>query len=412
MLNEVIEMDKEEAIRILAGQLVRLGYINIEKDSMLQYYLGQAHHSVLIPNRDDKPKRYYEIEGKGIKFDEQEIKLAKQLGANYLFTDFIAGAGGYVGGGYGTIQPDSIERITAFALITGHEERILRERYYRDVPNQILDAMDTLDLKHFVRDYEMYLNGQICIDNLREYYAKYPGLRGKGLEVGDLVYGRDKNKHDLFGRVTTFCLAKEEDIWMTYIDKYTDCSFKEIELTSQNYYSRRFIKLSHWTDFFDFIFKLPLEERNIETDKRILTEFSHLFDCKEALLGDYRRIPEIFTQYLGVLEEEQQKSVVEFIKGLDKEKQNPDINMQLFEFGFDGLYLQFLDLYQNNPAGFMKYLDGSDDAHRLEIIERLYTHTLDEKNRNKETDTLLEKKYRDLIEEVGIRMIPKPGEKE
>lgn len=131
-----------------------------------------------------------------------------------------------------------------------------------------------------------------------------------------------------------------------------------------------------------------------------------------AMLREYQKEKGRFMEYFNLIGKEHQQSLVERIRVLDKKEQNLCINAWLFDLGLDGLYLDFMELYHNNPLGFMEYMEGSDDAERREVIEKLYT--LDEDKHNEETDTLLERnrKYRDLIEVVGIRMIKEPGDED
>ncbi len=165
-------MNKEKATLTLSKILAKSGYINIEKDSLIPYYLENSISSVLIKNSDTnkyynafvwekcKDENYKDhLEKLSKNLMKKEKKLAKKIGANYLFISRQRSE---------TNSSDRYEDlITAFALIGNDEIEELKDTLKGDLSKKVAEAAKELNIDISV-DYIALLKTP---DEFKKYFS-------------------------------------------------------------------------------------------------------------------------------------------------------------------------------------------------------------------------------------------------
>jgi len=154
-----------------------------------------------------------------------------------------------------------------------------------------------------------------------------------------------------------------------------------------------------YSPFLNFVFNLPYDEQNIDTNKKILKRYSGCFNCieelvKEALVKEYSQ-GKHFQEYFESIDHFEQKKVVEAIKGLERK---PDHDVYLLKKGYIAGEDSAINLYKQDAQGFMNYFRKLSDESRKIIIEKIYEDSFV----NQEVVDWLEKSYTDLLREVGF----------
>lgn len=152
-------MFNEEATRILARELHRLGHITVLPSSNLATITQGARSWALVSK--SAALEATRTEGFDTDFSTLEATLKKKQpeDSNYAVCDFT-----YYPGTAG-LQP-LVAFTTYYAIITPLEERLLRETFYKDVPLDVQEAMDTLEMRHFIEEYRHYSAGDRDMYNL------------------------------------------------------------------------------------------------------------------------------------------------------------------------------------------------------------------------------------------------------
>lgn len=144
--------------------------------------------------------------------------------------------------------------------------------------------------------------------------------------------------------------------------------------------------------FFKFVFFLPYEEQNLEANKSILKRwglFSEEIFIKEYSKGKY------FQEYFNQIGEYYQKKIVESIKCLER---NRDLDIFLMKKGFMMGESSIIDIYKEDTKTFIKHFEKLSDESKKIVVEKIYEEAII----NDEVARWLEKKYSDLLREVGF----------
>jgi len=205
-------MDERTATLILTKKLRSSGYVNVIMDPVVKSYLIDNAKSIVLDLHPGKlnvtPYEKKELERE---FPE----------SNYHFISHVEEARtyGYDFGSY--ILKNAL--VMPIALIGSIEEKVLEEKFYKDVPEDIAEAFGVLNISNFIRYYEIYSSHS---------RSDFPGL----------CYNLRNH-------------TKPSD-------------------------EKRIL------EFFEFVFTLPYEDRNKEVNREILNETSNIDFCK-ILIKEY-----------------------------------------------------------------------------------------------------------------------------
>lgn len=318
--------------------------------------------------------------------------------ANYVFVDSrenLSQAG--KSSGYICSWISFSSNLTPFALIGEKEERQLRKMFYKDVPREIIYSMNELGIKNFIGFYKSYKNGEDLMDYMPlEFFKSFYQL------VSRFEYDKDNEvnvkKFDEIGGLNAIN-SQLKELGITeklYVHRqHKDFVHQDTVLKIQSRLEDKVKNDGFLNEFFDFIFYLPYEEQNIESNKKILKTLRNsdlVIDVliREYLEGDY------FCEYFGVLDQEGKQLVVESLKKVTNRK--PSYASFLWSQGFKDLELDHIHLYNNDVKGFKEYFNSQSIEEKKVILEDIMKCD----SINQEVINWLEKKYYELLREVGL----------
>ncbi|MBM3199796.1 hypothetical protein FJZ53_02575 [Candidatus Woesearchaeota archaeon] len=149
-----------------------------------------------------------------------------------------------------------------------------------------------------------------------------------------------------------------------------------------------------YSPFFEFVFSLPYEDQNIESNKKILTIMPRTCDLVGIMSKEYAE-GKHFQEYFGNLSHYEEAQVIEALKRLERK---PDQDVFLLTRGYVMGEESAITLYRNDANSFMRYFDKLGDESKKTLIEKIY----EEPAVNHEVVAWLEKDYTDLLREVGF----------
>lgn len=368
-------MDKRTATLTLTEKLVELGYLNSVDDPAIKSYLLDKAKSVVLDLKKGKLEYYDSEQGKPR--------------ANYLFYSsrriFLDKYG----------NKKTYETVTPVALIGEIEERVLRENFYKDVPNEIIKAFEIFGISNFIEQYKFYSSlseGNFQDDDILNLCGNVytPFKTGMGVEIGDIVQGTMSKRYYKVEKIADERIEgfRFHDGELKYPDKeesYANCDFKNMVPIKKCVYSENFL---------NFIFTLPYEEQNIPANMMILKHVGSIDFCK-ILLKEYSE-GKHFKDYFSVLDEGRQKKVVDKIN--DLQEQNEVLNSWLFNQDFI-LELDYLELYKTDTESFISYFIRSDPDTQGVIISDIF----DCGHMNQDVIKFLEENYPDLLRDTAFK---------
>ncbi|MDP2908808.1 MAG: hypothetical protein Q8N77_03295 [Nanoarchaeota archaeon] len=416
-------MDKEEAAKVLARELVKVNgqkfivepaykkhllehavaAYEIEQKMPLNSFdvvYGLNDGSVIINNATFMDKR---TASDAIKDYNERIKshCSKFEDANYVFTEFSHGFEA-AGGSYIHSWRSFNSNFTFFALIGEKEERQLRRMFYKDLPNDISYAMNLLNIKNFVEYYKDYSSrDSIAPENLKSC----EDLAGF---IGSLKYDSDgevhqgvfqkiggqkiSGIHEINNRLETLGVKAKLRVrgGGNYVTRYVIDEVKA-ELD-------RFKKTSMteelWFDFTRFVFSLPVEEQNIESNKKILQIHPSLDFVVDVLSKEYSKNIH-FPDYFDITSAEAKAL---FIRHLDNiPARNLAYDSLLFSKGWH-VKLDYLGLYKEDTAKFIEYFRSKGVEEKKIMLKGI----LDSDFVNKDVVEWLDKSEPELLREVSF----------
>lgn len=379
-------MDKRKATLTLTEKLNGLGYINLVADSVIKaHLLNNAKSGVFdIPKSgrirfltsDNLPPVF--LDKDIVKIDSLPYSWRNYKEANYFF---LESSGSYL--------------VTPVALIGEIEEKILKENFYKGVPEKMLKAFEVLKIPNFVEHYKNYLSLSKEEDAvlLQNHDVYIPFKEGVKVEVGDIIQGAQSKKYYLVEEVSSDGSVKGhkfEDVYLTTPvsnDSHDGCDFKNIIPVKKQVVD--FNPL-----FLEFVFNLPDEDRNLVADKIVLKNLDSITSC-DVLLKEYSK-NKLFKEYFSALKKEAQDKVVEMVKSLPS--QDKFLNSWLFSQGFD-VKIDHIELYKKDTKGFITYFKrGSKELQELIVADLFNCEHI-----NKEVIEFLEKEYSHLLRDVSFK---------
>jgi len=393
-------MDKRKATLTLTEKLNGSGCISLVTDPAVKSYLLNNAKSVILDLKKAGRVTMHSLEAyyfdlskftsDTINRDSLPYGIRDYINANYFFIEKNYDSSG--------------SRIfaTPAAIIGEAEEKVLRERFYKNVPEEVSKAFEILNIPNFIEAYNVY--SLLKVDevlplNLGIYH---PFKKEDKIELGDIIQGSKSGRYYLVDKIRNDgglegYRFQDASLKTPATGKKDDTVYGEC---SSEYILRVKKRLSD-ISFFNFVFVLPYEDQNIEINKSILKSLNDADSCsilqKEYSEGKY------FMEYFPVLNEDCQKKVVSHIKS--SPKQNQFLNSWLFNQGFD-VKMDYLTLYKEDAKRFINYFKRS----RPDIQELIISDLFNCDYINKEVIEFLEKECSHLLRDVSFKKESSVGE--
>lgn len=403
-------MDEEKAAKILTKELGdRVGRIFVIESHYKSLLLKNA----LAACQIDNPV-IINLDGcyfSGNNFNrETDIKnvmpyVPSNSEANYFFMESIPIASSNNYGIYSRFA------ITPYSIIGKKEKLALRKMFYKNVPPEIANSMDTLGIEHFIGLYKSYQSKELCcLDTpaskiLEDVYI----LKGfidrasefsydKDDEVGISLFGHFGGIDSLNDRLARIGVAerishhKEHTgyVTRTVISKVINEVSKVIERLKNQYYGAVSNEFIHFV-----FFSLPREDQSIGFNKEILKNSLNLDFIVNVLSKEYAENSN-FCEYFDVLDKKVQERVVDTVKTFSKK--NTICDSFLWSKGFKDLILNHVELYKNDSKGFIEYFPRRSTEEKKVIMKDVMECEL----MNEEVIKWLNENYLDLVREVGL----------
>ena len=392
-------MDERTATLTLTEKLHQLGYVNHVIDAaMKSHILENAKSSVLgLGCSNPEVIDFNEIDlSKDTKSEEFSKLKEKFPQANYLFAE---------------VNKTGLEAelgktlITPAAIIGKEEERILKNKYYKDVSYQVRWALDILEIPNFIEAYKIYssldpqdfdLKKIECENAFKEkdpskFYV--PFKKEDSVEIGDVVKGTITHKYYLVDKI------EEEKVWGSRFndselkspchDKIHGACVYENMIKIYKYHS----EISE--DFQKFVFSLPPEDQDIEINKIILRAINN-HDARAQILYAAYCEEKHFPQYFGIADMFAQKQAVNALRSI--KIRNPDYDHFLWDNGFKDVNLNHMQLYKNDTGVFIDYFSSRTEPEKKTILNEIMTCDFS----NKQADSWLHENELELIRTVSM----------
>jgi hypothetical protein len=201
---------------------------------------------------------------------------------------------------------------------------------------------------------------------IQNFYKDVPEKVSKAAEELEIV---------LYGKIYSYYMQGK-------IDKFGEVLHENIEAWDK------------YSPFLNFVFNLPYEEQNIESNKKIIRAFSSGYDLIKIMTKEYAE-GKHFQEYFENISHFEEKKVVESIKCLERK---PDHDVYLLKKGYIAGEDSAVNLYKQDAQAFINYFRKLSDESRKIIIEKIYEDSFV----NQEVVDWLEKSYTDLLREVGF----------
>lgn len=411
-------MDKEKAVRTLAMELVKVNGQRFIVNSAYQKHLLEhavaayeigykkpysfnIHVSLTKATKGDD----YAVSGKRIRSEIDDYGKALEeycsdvKDANYVFVEPM--------GGLSPAGGDSVESwillantLTFFALVGEKEEKQLRGMFYKDVPRDIIRSMDSSGIKNFIGIYKAYRDNGDLISH------PHLGFCDGFLElISKLEYDNDNEvnvrKFDELGGLSglnsrLFELGINERLYVSerhtsYVEEST-----VFRVRSQLTQFRNRIKNDKFlNEFLYFVFSLPREEQNVESNIIILNDPPSL-DFVVGILNEEYTKGCNFSKYFEALDREAKESVVESLKSIPERK--PVYDSFIWSQGFKNVELDYINLYKDDAKRFIEYFSSRGIEDQKVIIKDV----LQCDHVNNEIVGWLEANHYELLREVSF----------
>lgn len=393
-------MDKRKATLTLTEKLSGLGCISMVTDPAIKSYLLSNAKSVVLDLKKSGRVVTHCIESHSfdisklwsdtIKVDSLPYNLRDYKTANYFFIEKHYDSSG------------SSFFATPAAIVGEAEEKVLRENFYKNVPDNVLKAFETLQVPNFIEQYKNYLllSKEQDVTLLKDNCVYIPFEDSMKVELGDIIQGSKSKNYYIVEEIDNEGGIKGhrfEDTALTIPSKdglIGDCSHDHLIK-----FKKKMMIFN--PSFLEFVFNLPDEGKNLVADRVILKSIDSVTTC-DVLLKEYSR-NKVFKEYFSDLSKDVQENAVEKIKGLPN--QNMFLNSWLFNQGFD-VKVSHLELYKTDTQSFITYFERSEKYAQELIVSDLFNCDYI----NKEVIDFLEKKHSNLLRDVSFKKDTSVGE--
>ena len=166
----------------------------------------------------------------------------------------------------------------------------------------------------------------------------------------------------------------------------------------ENYklYIKNFEFYDQPTDFFNFVFSLPYEDQNIESNK-IYLKNNEVKDYFEILKNEYAKGKSFhFQEYFDCLDDDRQKRVVKYLTTVRERDLSHDYFLE--SRGFKEIKLDYMQIYKENADNFIEYFKSKKQDDKKTILKSImncdYT--------NKAVADWLDENELELVREVSM----------
>lgn len=342
------------------------------KESLACYQVG----SLVKMDASYMDKAYIDNAGSGL-----YKKIEPQ--ANYFFLESQSW-GTYVSG-------------SSFSILGKEEINTLRTLFYKDTHNDAITAMNMLGIKSYVDLYNLYSKGSL--DGLLGKYSYYLKIQ----DILDVLYKSNSCSTDLLeDYLGTSIKEANKQLDSLKIDSkfydyedyvYEDCIKNILHKLEKSTLIGRFKDLL--PGFFDFVFKIPYEDQNIETNTKILNLPLKNLDYAKILVNEYSK-GQHFKEYFSCLDSEKRKKVVQYTRGI-KEK-NLVNDTFLWSQGFKDVELDHLRIYKEEPDYFVDYFKNRQVDEKKVILKDI----MECEFVNEKVIDWINKNEAELLREVGF----------
>ncbi|MBM3199599.1 hypothetical protein FJZ53_01590 [Candidatus Woesearchaeota archaeon] len=413
-------MDEEKAVKTLAAVLAKHLGIQVVQDKMYKekliknsFYAVQFSEPFII-GYDQFYMKEPDSDGNKYRFGYSNTDRTKKQYTNIHHTiqEAVDAEEKYKGANYFFADNPVQEKdrglhisITPYSIIGHKEARNLRHLFYKNVPPDIMSAIHTLGIMDYTDIYKAYYSKWIrSILEGYHAYLKLESLSNKldfertdypipqsrleeliGMDVGEFNKQLEKNIYRLvlyepYSKGERYAL--EDRIGRT-----------KNELKSCSSFSKW---IPFLPDFLNFVFTLPLEDQNVENNKKILGLFSSENVDYIGILSKEYSEGKNFQDYFNCLTTEQQEKLIDSLKTLPERK--PLNDSFLWSKGFKNLSLDYLTLYKTKSEEFIDYFKTRTFDEKKAILKDI----MDYEFTNEEVINWLNKNEQDLIREVGF----------
>jgi len=396
-------MHQKEAMRILTEELVRHSGISIVRENWYKKELikkskcfYQFNDPVMINYNyydkiffEDKPEQT--VSGWFFSNTNQNLKktvcitigtLMKKIesckGANYFFVD-------------DQFQNKSSEPlntshffVTPYSII-GEEEIIgLKKLFYKDALPQIQGAMDILSIENYADVYSLYANNIFsdltgtAIKMFLDYESHFNYFNDVGNKniivinieaVGDLnLLNLELEKIGLKSRLDTTKYREEKAI-KDYPKRINKKNIKEVidEIEQKSFLvAQRDTRKEMLKNFWDFVFTIPYNDQNIESNLEILKNHAGEINYISILGNEYNKSRH-FPEYFNCLDDLQQQRVARCLK--DVPERNLANDSFLWSKGFKEIPKDYMKLYKTDADEFINYFKSKKQDDKKTILK-------------------------------------------
>lgn len=386
-------MEQEKAVRLLTKKLVEdSGRAVVFDKSHKNRLIGNANLAYVvgeskIVDYEKYGKKYFsqgeyekkEYSGKSI---EDVLKDVVPDEANYLFASKPISWGDHHLG----------LNVVPYAIL-GSEERVaIKERFYKCSDVAVREAIDSLKIENFLEIYNIYSTKQFlavykAIDLIFQNPEFLNHFVQNPIEHRHVkIKGFTKENHDfnllnsLLKRLDIKCGAFSDG--MDVCTEYTSMLMKG---------------LSKHSDFFRFVFSLPSEDQDVETNKLLLKHHPSLLNVDTILLKEYSQ-GKFFKEYFGILDCHQKENVLNLLK--DCLSRNPEYDSFLFSLGFkDVMNLSdYRSWGKNDPKTFIDSFQKECREKKVAILKDLF----DSESVSEDVINWLNENELALVKEAGL----------
>ncbi len=386
-------MDKRTAVLTLTERLRKAGYVNLIIDPSVEAYLLNTTKHKVLDSRKGRIRSFY-VSSIELGEFEKEIVPHTPYQLEHMFPQanyfFVKGGSKSE---YGDTWRNAV--VTPAALIGEVEEQVFREKFYKNVPGEILKAFEVLQVPNFIEAYNVYSSLKGDEAHIFELGIYRPFKKDDKIGIGDIIQGSSSKRYYLVDKIKSSGGIEGYRFQDEALKKLAKGTNKdEVYGECGGGYIIPVKKRLSDINFFDFVFSLPYEDQNMEVNKAVLKSLNDVDSCR-ILQKEYSN-GKHFEDYFQVLNDETKKKVVENIKALPN--QNKFLNSWLFNQGFH-LDIDYLELYRKDTQGFINYFKRSDQHVQELIISDLFNC----EDANKEVIEFLEKNYSSLLRDVSFK---------
>ena len=397
-------MDEEKAIKFLTGKLAQELGISIVRDEWYKKelikksnYFNQFNNPVMVDYKHYESiplKDKHETISSGGHFvnTSQYIKtkmayttlsgLIKDIescnGANYFFVDNL-----HQNESSGLLNNLHFF-VTPYSIIGKNEINHLRINSYKDVQPQIQGAMDVLSIENYADVYQLYANNRsldltdTAVKTFLNSWLHFDYLNDSGNKnitvigienLGDLdLLNSEFKKIGLKSRLDTTKYRLEKTV-KDYPKRINKKNIKEVvnEIEQKSFlFAQGDSRKELLKNFWDFVFTIPYDDQNIESNQAILKSHAGEIDYI-SILGDEYSKGRHFPEYFNCLDELQQQRVARCLK--DVPERNIINDSFLWSKGFKEIPKDYMNLYKKDADEFIEYFKSKKQDDKKTILK-------------------------------------------